>query len=256
MYRFSNGLIYTGKSELSRPYIIFTGDKTNEIVNDGWNLIKIMPDKSRIYFSKHIGELHIFKQPIDDSFFYFLDKNLDNFNTTKKHPALNFSIKKEVIRLYPDLDKDIIPLFNNFICFLNEKYDFEKKLSLEKDLCPYSDDIGPFLCSKVGIHKFLVPEISNIFLAPKKWRYLTWIINNNFAGPFPKNDKNIYYSWGNLKIKDKFKDLYCEGTILFLIAKFIIIHQSWIGNKSCDALKTYFDHIIKKNINPCKLLIN
>ena len=55
MYRFSNGLSYTGKSELSRPYIIFSGKKTNNIINDGWDLVKIMPDKSRIYFSKYLG---------------------------------------------------------------------------------------------------------------------------------------------------------------------------------------------------------
>ena len=256
MYRFSNGLIYTGKSELSRPYIIFNGNKTNDIVNDGWNLIKVMPDKTRVYFSKYLGELHIFKQPIDDSFFYFLEKELDSFDINLKHPVLSFPIENELERLYPKVDKDVAPLFNDFISFLNKEYDFEKKLSDEKDLCTYSDDIGPFLCSKVGIQKVLVPEISNLYLAPKIWRYLTWIINNNFAGPLPINDKNIYYSWGDLKINNKFKNSYCEGSALFLIAKFIIIHQAWVGNNSCDALKVFFDLLIKKNINPYKLLLN
>ena len=139
--------------------------------------------------------------------------------------------------------------------FLNDKFDFENKLNSENELYAYSDDIGPFLLARVGIHKFLVPEISNIYLAPKIWRYFTWIINNNFAGPFPKNEKNIYFSWGNLKINNKFNDLYCEGTVLFLIAKFIIIHQCWIGNISCDAFKTYFDLLTKENVNPYKLLV-
>ena len=66
----------------------------------------------------------------------------------------------------------------------------------------YIDDLGPYLVVKTGLKKSVIPELPKLHLAPKKWRKITWVINNNFIGPYPKNENNIHYSWGDFNIKN------------------------------------------------------
>tara|TARA_Y100001978_G_C23626855_1_gene401330 strand:+ start:17 stop:784 length:768 start_codon:yes stop_codon:yes gene_type:complete len=254
MYRLSNGVIYTGKSEFSKPYIICTGKKTNDIITDGWSLIKKMPDGSRVYISKYIGQLHIFKQKLNSNSYEFLVDRFNNFKTNIKHPCLENGLYNEINRIYPHLNKEVHKQYKLFIDYLNTKYDIEKKINSEQNLLSYSDDFGPFLLSKIGIYHHLIPEISNLYLAPSIWRKITWFINNSFAGPFPENDKKIYFSWNDLKLNDIFKNVYCESTALYLIAKFILIYEAWTKKTSGEALLRYIELVMNKNINPWKQL--
>ena len=254
MYRLSNGVYYTGKTELAKSYIVCTGNVKSYISTDGWKLIKKMPDGSRVYFSNYLGQLHMYKKPLDNSYFQFVSENLDRYNSKTKHPSIIDGLSNEASRIFPKINKNVEIEFQNFIDYLNVKYDLENKINSEKDLHTYSDDIGPFFVLRVGIHKFLIPELPDLYLAPKIWRELTWIINNSFSGPYPKNKKDQYFSWGDLKINDTFKTYYCEGTALYLIAKYIIIYEAWMTRETCDALSRYIDLVMREDVNPWKQL--
>ena len=74
MYRFSNDILYTGKTQLGRPYLVIMGKNQNELSfsNEIWKFNKKMSDGSRVYFSNFYGQLKIFKKPLNQSFYNFL----------------------------------------------------------------------------------------------------------------------------------------------------------------------------------------
>ena len=71
--------------------------------------------------------------------------------------------------------------------------------------------------------------------------------------PYPKNEKNIHYSWGDFNIKTLINSKEDEGMILFLISKFIIIQESWMDRASCDSLKYFIDLVTKHNQKPTNI---
>ena len=65
---------------------------------------------------------------------------------------------------------------------------------------------------------------------------------------------NILNSLKKKKINDTFKNYYCEGTALYLIAKYIIIYEAWMARETCDALSKYINLVMREDINPWKQL--
>ncbi len=250
MYRLSNNIKYTGKSELSRPYIICTGNMNNQNIVDGWNLVKKMQDGSRVYFSNFLGQLHINKKPLNDNYYDFFCHKIDLYQSKVKHPSIEFGFSNEAFRLFPKINKKTNFEYRKFIDYLNIKYGLEDKVNKENKLYNYIDDFGPFCLVRIGTHKFLIPELPNIYLAPNNWRLLTWYINNSFSGPYPKNTKNIYFSWGDFNINYYLNSDYDKAIAIFLIAKFIIIYEAWVGKPQCEALLRYIELITKDKILP------
>ena len=259
MYRFSNDVLYTGKTQLGRPYLVIMGKNLNELrfSNEIWKFNKKMSDGSRVYFSNFYGQLKIFKKPLNQSFYNFLIEKIDNQKVVIKHPAIENGFSTEPKRLFTGIDKSVIDKYNYFIDYLNDKFDLENLIKKEKDFLNYIDDLGPLVLGEVGNMKFVIPEIPSIYLAPRKWRKITWYINNHFSGPYPESYKlnaGHYFTWGDLKIHDNYKNNYDEGLTIFLISRYIIIHEAWLKRPKCDSLHKFIDIIIKKNVSPWKML--
>ena len=145
----------------------------------------------------------------------------------------------------------MITQYKKFIDYLDKNYHLRSQQPIE--MTNYIDDVGPYLVVKSGLKKSVIPELPKLYLAPNKWREITWSINNNFTGPYPKNEKNIHYSWGDFNIKTLINSKEDEGMILFLISKFIIIQESWMDRASCDSLKYFIDLVTKHNQKPTNI---
>ena len=259
MYRFSNDILYTGKTQLGRPYLVIMGKNQNELrfSNEIWKFNKKMSDGSRVYFSNFYGQLKIFKKPLNQSFYDFLIEKIDDLKIEKKHPAIENGFSTEPKRLFIGIDKSVVKKYNYFIDYLNDKFNLENQINKEINFLNYLDDLGPLVLGEVGNIKFVIPEIPPIYLAPEKWRKITWYINNYFSGPYPESQKlksGDYFSWGNLKIPDNYKNNYDEGLTNFLISKYIIIYEAWLKRPKCDSLQTFIDIIINKKGSPWKML--
>ncbi len=259
MYRFSNGNVFSGKSELSRSYIICIGQSKDIMKNNSeiWKFHRTMPDGSRIYFSNFYGELKIFKKPLEDSYYSHTINKINSFEVNEKHPALTKGLSKEAIRLYPKMNKIAEKKYVDFIYYLNSNFDLEKNISNEKNFSNFTYDIGPFITGKVGTKKFILPELPKLYLAPKNWSKITWYINNYFSGPYPENIFNKtkkYFSWGDLKIEDNFKNKNFESLSYFLISQFIIIYEAWMKRETCDSLIEFINIVKNKKQSPWKLL--
>lgn len=249
MYKTSNGNTFTGKTELSKSFLVFTG--SGQFITSSrtdWKFIQKVQGNSRVYFSNYIGQLHIFKKPLEMDYFRVICKELDAHQTECLHPALKNNYEGEITRLFPTVNQNAIAYYKKFIEYLDKTYHFKQNQCQEKS--NYIDDIGPYLLVKTGLKKSVVPELPQIYLAPKKWREITWSINNYFTGPYPNNEKNIHYSWGDFNIKSLIDNIEDEGTSLFLISKFIIIQEAWMDRESCDSLKYFIDLIINHNQKP------
>ena len=119
MYRFSNDILYTGKTQLGRPYLVIMGKNQNELrfSNEIWKFNKKMSDGSRVYFSNFYGQLKIFKKPLNQSFYNFLIEKIDNQKVVIKHPAIENGFSSEPKRLFTGIDKSVIDKYNYF-CLL------------------------------------------------------------------------------------------------------------------------------------------
>lgn len=249
MYRKSNGNTFTGKTELAKSFLVFTGSGhyTSASKKD-WKFIQKVQGNSRVYFSNYIGQLHLFKKPLEIDYLRIICKELDTHHTKNLHPAIENGYEGEITRLFPKVNQNMIAQYKKFIDYLDKNYHLRSQQPIE--MANYIDDIGPYLVVKTGLKKSVIPELPKLYLAPKKWREITWAINNNFIGPYPKNEKNIHYSWGDFNIKSLIKNNEDEGTILFLISKFIIIQEAWMDRVSCDSLKYFIDLVIDHNEKP------
>lgn len=249
MYRVSNGNIYTGKADLAKPYLVFTGNgEYIKSLSNEWNFMDTVQGGARVYFSKFLGQLKTFKKPLDFDYFDVIIKELELQSTKLVHPALENGYEKELLRLHPKANGSSQNAYNKFINFLIEKYDLQEKNSEEK--YNYIDDIGPYLVVRAGLKKCVIPEIPQVFLSPKKWRKMSWAINNYFIGPYPENEKGIYFQWGEFDINSLIQNNNDLSALYFLITKFIIIQEAWMGRPSCDSLTYFIDLIMKKNITP------
>ena len=146
--------------------MVFTG-KSNYISckSDDWKLIKQFHEGTRLYYSKYIGQLHLFKKPLDESYFKILCEEIDRHKVNNLHPALDFKQYSELTRLHPNSDKNVKKHYKEFINFLVDEYHIDKiKYS---ETANYIDDIGPYLTPRVGLQKTTIPELPEIYLAPK-----------------------------------------------------------------------------------------
>lgn len=259
MFRFSDGLTYTGSTEKSIAYLLFQGKATETKPRDStlWKYWGEKPIGTKLYKSKYYGRLEIIKKPLPDIKRKLLYDTLDTLNVSEKHPALQQGFILAAQKLYPLMRKEIFPYYTSFISFLNQVYGLEEKMRTEKNLIPYSDDIGPFMMGRVGDRDFVIPELPNVFLAPALWRDITWIINNYLSGPYPISEEKGFkehFHWCNVKIDPKLNTPYHEGTAYFLIANFIIIYEAFSKNKTCNTLKKYIDLIQNQGIRPWQQL--
>jgi len=250
MYRKSNGNTFSGKTELLKAYMVFNGDGIFvRSKSDDWEYAQKVQGGSRVYFSKYIGKLNIFKKPLSDEFFNLLMNELDKHQTNLIHPSLeNNGFKEEITRLFPNADKIAINYYQKFIKFLQKEFSLDSANFLSDK--NYIDDIGPYLLVNNGLSKSVIPELPTIYLAPEKWRKISWSIANHFSGPYPKNKQNINYSWGDFKVKSLIDNQIDEGVVLFLISKFIITQEVWMNRTSCDSLLYFIDLIINQDIKP------
>jgi len=249
MYRVSNGNTFTGKADLAKPYLVFTGkgEFTKSLGND-WNFMDTVQGGARVYFSKYIGQLKAFKKPLDFEYFDVVVKALDLQSSDLIHPALQYGYNKELIRLYPKANNNAQKQYDKFIDFLIDKYDLMDNNIEEKQ--NYIDDIGPYLVVRAGLKKCIIPEIPQVYLSPIKWRKMSWAINNYFIGPYPKNEKGIYFQWVKFDINSLIKNNADLSALYFLISKFIIIQEAWMDRPNCDSLLNFIDLIMEKNITP------
>ena len=79
---------------------------------------------------------------------------------------------------------------------------------------------------------------------------MSWAINNYFIGPYPKNEKGIYFQWVKFDINSLIKNNADLSALYFLISKFIIIQEAWMDRPNCDSLLNFIDLIMEKNITP------
>mgnify|MGYP001306182631 FL=1 len=257
MYRFSDGLMFTGSTEKAISYLVFQSGmlKEKEFKSSLWTYWGEKPEGTRIYKSNLYGRLKIFKKPLDDKYMDFLFKSLDLIEVTDIHPVLNKGFKLEAKRLFQKIDNQMVKKFIDFIDFLNLSFNLESQTKSETKLLSYSDDIGPFMLGSIGTSAFVIPEIPKLFLAPPSWRKITWIINNYFSGPYPKDSKTPdlnFFHWNNLKLSSELNSPYYEGIAYFLIAKFIIIYEAFSKKKKCSSLDLYIDLIQRDGIRPWK----
>ena len=257
MYRFSDGLMFTGSTEKAISYLVFQSGmlKKKEFKSSLWTYWGEKPEGTRIYKSNLYGRLKIFKKPLDDKYMDFLFKSLDLTEVKDIHPVLNKGFKLEPKRLFQKIDNQMVKKFIDFIDFLNLSFKLESQTKSETKLLSYSDDIGPFMLGSIGTSAFVIPEIPKLFLAPPSWRKITWIINNYFSGPYPKDSKTPdlnFFHWNNLKLSSELNSPYYEGIAYFLIAKFIIIYEAFSKKKKCSSLDLYIDLIQRDGIRPWK----
>ena len=257
MYRFSDGLMFTGSTEKAISYLVFQSGmlKKKEFKSSLWTYWGEKPEGTRIYKSNLYGRLKIFKKPLDDKYMDFLFKSLDLTEVKDIHPVLNKGFKLEPKRLFQKIDNQMVKKFIDFIDFLNLSFNLESQTKSETKLLSYSDDIGPFMLGSIGTSAFVIPEIPKLFLAPPSWRKITWIINNYFSGPYPKDSKTPdlnFFHWNNLKLSSELNSPYYEGIAYFLIAKFIIIYEAFSKKKKCSSLNLYIDLIQRDGIRPWK----
>tara|TARA_B110001452_G_C15240109_1_gene429309 strand:+ start:3103 stop:3873 length:771 start_codon:yes stop_codon:yes gene_type:complete len=249
MYRVSNGNTFTGKTELSKSFIVFTGNADfKRAISKDWKFMQKAQGNARVYFSNYIGNLNIFKKPLDLGCYEEISYELDLQNTNLIHPAIANSYYNELLRLYPKASSQAQKSYKTFIDFLIKKHQLLENNNEEK--CNYIDDIGPYLIVKTGLKKSVIPELPQIYLAPKIWREMTWLINNYFIGPYPKNNKNIYYEWGGYNINSTIKKKSDESALFYLISKFIIIQEAWLDRSNCNSLINFINLIIEKKIKP------
>lgn len=252
MYRTSNGNTFTGKAELSKPFVVFTGDGDYvKAKNLDWKFMQKVQGNSRVYFSKYLGQLKIFKKPLSDEYFEIICSEMNCHEPKELHPALKYGFENELIRLFPEADESVLSQFQMFVNFLVDHFSLSNQFNESKT--SYFDDIGPYLVVDLGLKKSVIPELPMLYLAPKSWREFTWAINNNFIGPYPKNDNNVNYTWGDYDVKSLIKTEEDEGLVLFLIAKFIIIQEAWMQRKSCDSLVYYIDLIMNHDLRPTNI---
>ena len=250
MYRTSNSNTYTGKTELSKSFLIFTGEgRYLNSLNSDWQFMKKVQGNARVYFSKFLGQLSIFKKPLSEKYYNHICVELDKHKVDNLHPSLTEGFNNELKRLFPKASPDVVSLYHDFIKFLENNYQINKNHKENKLI--YCDDIGPYITTRSGLKISIIPELPQLYMAPEKWRKMTWSINNFFIGPYPENEKGVYYSRGdNFDIGDLIQSKYDEGTILFLISKFIIIQEAWMDRSSCDSLRYFIDLVVNKNIKP------
>ena len=259
MFRFSNGLTYTGSTEKAMSYLLFQENEQNIVRQDSplWKYWGEKPIGTRLYKSKYYGRLEIFKKPISDTRRKLLYDTLNSLHISKKHPALADGFSGEAKRLFPLINDKVISAYSSFITFLNQEYGLSEKVKNTEKLIPYSDDIGPFMMGRIGDRDFVIPEMPQVFLAPALWRDITWIINNYLSGPYPVSEETGFkehFHWCNVKIAPSLNTQYHEGTAYFLIAKFIIIYEAFSKNTEGTSLKLYIDLIQNQGLRPWQQL--
>ena len=268
MFRYSSGLGVAGGNENEKGYLIYENAstaysvKTNSIhfnnsqdypIGRKWDVIQK-------------GDLKMNQKPLPDSFYNYLCLDLESIKADKLHPALNLGVEHELTRLFPDVENSVIPKYHSFIQFLKEVFDLTTEFNDVSNLKVYTDDLGPCLIPTLNGNYILPPEVPPLYLAPDKWRLLTWLINNYFAGPYPEDShpeiiKRLggqKFHWGNLQIDDALKNRQGEGLVYFLLSKFIIIYEAWMfeENKGSDAssLVAFIDLVKDNGERPWQLL--
>ncbi len=239
MLRFSNGLIMNAGIGIDgKGFFQFKGENVSVLTNSkDWHLGETV-DSSRIWWRNSIGHFNTFKKPISDAIFSKLITNLNSiFPELPPHPVALNGVLDEAKRVFPDLSEESNALYKNFMHFLNYEFNLFETLKESPVMTSFSDDLGPFMIGSTENDFVLPPEIPTLYSAPEIWGYLTWIINNHFAGPYPNipefeklNGKR--FEWGNLKISDNLKNKKIEGLVYFFMAKYILIYEAWANNNN------------------------
>lgn len=257
MYRFSNGLTYTGSTEKAMAFLMFQSGRDNiNFPTKLWKYETEKPEGNRIYLSKKYGRLQVFKKPLKDHVYAILQKELSQVSKLDDHPVFSEGFDIQSKRLFPDIKPEIEKQYWNFIRFLQSdfKLDYWRNSSHKK--LPFSDDFGPYMLGQIGNDYFTLPELPPLYLAPKKWSEISWLINNYFSGPYPVTDKmpSPHFEWGGLQLANDYNTPEIEGLAYYLIANFILIYEAWMNRSSCDSLKLFVELVHQHKERPWQKL--
>jgi hypothetical protein len=260
MYRFSSGLfaqkIVNGKASENFLAIKGSEEDNTQVQSSQWQLHKVTAE-GRFWKLKDSIPFSVFNRPVDETFFFELQKDIDEYSSRELHPAIINGFDQELFRLRPNSSKYLNNKYKNFVAHIIEKFGLKNIIQDKSNLVNYIDDYGPSLLGISDKKCFTLPELPPIFSAPVSWRLLTWIINNHFSGPYPEelkpevekllNYKRFY--WEPLEIPDDLKTPVIEGLVYLLISRFIIIHENW-------ELTSQPDKLINEESSPLVQFIN
>lgn len=259
MYRFSNGLVYTGATEKAVAYLMFQGN-SDAIIWDSplWEFKLEKPQGNRIYFSKYYGRLKIFKKPLPDHSLEKLLKTIDQLEVKEVHPCFIQGMENEALRIFPKLNPKVVSQYKSFIGYLNQKFDLHNWTRKDLEMKPFTYDLGPMMMGTLGERVFVLPEITKVYQAPSAWREINWYINNYFSGPYPNAEKlnTSYFNWSNLTLDKPYDSKEYEGLAYYLMANFIVIYEAWMDRPTADSLTLFIQLITQQNMRPWKDLFH
>ena len=261
MLRFSNGLLMNGGVGIDgKGFFQFQGENLSILTNtEDWHLDQTI-DSPRTWWRNFPEPFNTFKKPVSDAVFIKLTSKLNTlFPVLSPHPVLIHGALDEAKRVFPDLSEESNLLFKEFMHFLNYEFNLFETLNEPAVRAAFSDDLGPFMIGTSGNDFVLPPEIPTLYSAPEIWGYLTWIINNHFAGPYPNTEfyeklNGRRFEWGNLKITESLKNKKIEGLVYFFIAKYILIYEAWSNNTNPMSFAIAVNLIQNKGERPWQYL--
>ena len=254
MLRFSNGLLMNGGVGIDgKGFFQFQGENLSLVTNTGdWHLDETIVS-SRMWWRDFPETFNTFKKPVSDAIYFKLITKLNGiFPVLSPHPVLINGALDEAKRIFPGISEESNALFKDFMHFLNYEFNLFETLNEPAVMGSFSDDLGPVMIGISGNDFVLPPEVPTLHSAPEIWGYLTWIINNHFAGPYPNTPefdklKGKRFEWGNLELSDSLKNEKIEGLVYFFIAKYILIYEAW-ANKANNPLSFAIAvNLIQKN---------
>lgn len=261
MYRFSNNLTYSGATEKGRSYMVFHGENIAGYKNPSylWKLETTRDDGARIYFCTHYGRIKVFKKPLKELNFEFLEKQLQVFSPKEIHPSMRNRPQDEALRLFPTINSEVHRKYLDFIQYLNQEFGLDKILlqQQKENHIVFSDDLGPFMIGSLEEKPYLLPELPPLYLAPRRWAQINWWIQSYFSGPYPKKDTyaDVHpFYWNKLEIPENYKNETDEVISYLLISNFILSYEAWMNRSSADSLSLFMRMIQHQKIRPWQML--
>ena len=125
MYRYSNGLsaqkIVWEKT--GENLIAFRGADENKSQDKSsqWQLHKATAE-GRFWKQKDSIPFSVFNRPVDETFFFELQKDIDEYSSRELHPAIINGFDKELFRLRSNSSEYLNDKYKNFVSHTKEKF--------------------------------------------------------------------------------------------------------------------------------------
>jgi len=125
MYKFSSGLfaqkIVNGKAD--EHFLATKGSEAEntQVQSSQWQLHKVTTE-GRFWKLKDSIPFSLFNRPVDESFFFELQKDIDECSSQELHPAIVNGFEKELFRLRPTSSEYLNNKYKNFVSYITEKF--------------------------------------------------------------------------------------------------------------------------------------